>query len=69
MGRRKTMLQTLALVALAATATAQAPSQFAGSWRAVLASPGGELPFTLRIAGSGSSIKTKSFPDLFDRRT
>jgi thiol-disulfide isomerase/thioredoxin len=53
---RNTTLQTLALVAFAAAATAQAPAQFAGSWRAVLASPGGELPFTLRIAGRGGAL-------------
>jgi hypothetical protein len=27
----------------------------AGTWRAVLASPGGELPFTLRIEAAGAS--------------
>jgi thiol-disulfide isomerase/thioredoxin len=57
MGRRRTTtVSTLALLALAAAATAQPPAQFTGSWRAVLASPGGELPFTLRIAGRGDAL-------------
>ena len=55
MGRRTTAVTTLALAALAAT-WAQAPSPFAGSWRAVLASPGGDLPFTLRISARGEGL-------------
>jgi len=36
---------------------AEAPaSAFAGTWRAVLTSPGGELPFTLRIRSEGSGL-------------
>src|SRR5687767_4857838 len=48
---------SVALVVLAATEYPQSsPPQFAGSWRAVLASPGGELPFTLRIAREGATL-------------
>jgi thiol-disulfide isomerase/thioredoxin len=56
MGRRTTAVTTLALAALAAATWAQAPSPFAGKWRAVLASPGGDLPFTLRISARGDGL-------------
>ncbi len=55
----------LALASLALTACAQteappaspaAETSISGIWRAVLASPGGELPFTLRIEDAGGAI-------------
>ena len=38
------------------TAEAPPPPSLAGSWRAVLTSPGGELPFTLRITGAEGQL-------------
>lgn len=42
--------------ALVSAASEAPPSAFAGTWRGVLASPGGELPFTLRISAEGSKL-------------
>lgn len=39
------------------TASAPSPPSVAGDWRAVLASPGGELPFTLRIVDDGGELR------------
>ena len=55
-----TLLSTAALALAcarppAADAPAAAPA-LAGSWRAVLASPGGELPFTLEIGDEGGEL-------------
>lgn len=42
--------------AFVSAASEAPPSAFAGTWRAVLASPGGELPFNLRISAEGSKL-------------
>jgi thiol-disulfide isomerase/thioredoxin len=46
----------LALSAAATPAAAQEPARFADTWRAALASAGGELPFTLEIRAEGSGL-------------
>lgn len=53
--RWKSLVLSLpALLALAA-AGCRSPHSLAGTWRAVLASPGGELPFTLQIVPTSGS--------------
>ncbi|HXH39903.1 MAG TPA: TlpA disulfide reductase family protein [Thermoanaerobaculia bacterium] len=53
--RRKAGIASLLFV-LAACHHAEPPSA-AGTWRAVLTSPGGELPFTLRIVRDGAALR------------
>ncbi len=61
----KLSIAHLALIALLVTACADPPADpasrfaetsIAGAWRAVLASPGGELPFTLHIREDGDTL-------------
>jgi thiol-disulfide isomerase/thioredoxin len=56
--RRLTPLLLVLLLAPAGCRLATSePADLAGSWRAVLGSPGGELPFTLRITREGEALR------------
>ncbi|MEA2338700.1 MAG: hypothetical protein QOE82_2707 [Thermoanaerobaculia bacterium] len=45
------------LLILAACRAAEPKAPIDGSWRAVLTSPGGELPFTLRVVREGNALR------------
>ena len=47
----------IAALVLALAACHPRPTAVEGTWRAVLTSPGGELPFTLRIARDGAALR------------
>ncbi|MEM6796928.1 MAG: hypothetical protein AAF725_23340, partial [Acidobacteriota bacterium] len=47
----------LCLIASGCRPAALTPEDVVGDWRAVLASPGGELPFTLRLEDSGDWLR------------
>lgn len=56
-----TVLMALSLVAACdRPQTSETAPPVAGTWRAVLASPGGELPFTLEIAGDGGTLSARA---------
>jgi thiol-disulfide isomerase/thioredoxin len=56
MGGWGRVVAAAAALAMHAPAGAQQSGAFVGDWRAVLASPGGELPFTLRIAAQADAL-------------
>ena len=47
----------IAALVLALAACHSRPADVEGTWRAVLTSPGGELPFTLRVARDGTAFQ------------
>jgi thiol-disulfide isomerase/thioredoxin len=53
---RRIPFPLILLLCLACT-TRPAEEDLLGTWRAVLASPGGELPFTLRVEPSGTGVE------------
>jgi thiol-disulfide isomerase/thioredoxin len=53
---RRSIAPLLVLLVLAGCRTERKPVAVEGAWRAVLTSPGGELPFTLRIARKGDAL-------------